>query len=82
LADLKVELVSVEPGSAAIGKSAIVLNLRRTTGASVVAVARGAALIQPYTPAIASRLATCCFSLVKASRCGPRSSCSPSPADR
>ncbi len=50
LADLKVEPVSLEESSQAIGKSVVELNVRKNTGASVVAVARGGALVQPYAP--------------------------------
>lgn len=52
LAELKVEPVSLEPGSPGIGKSAVELNLRKATGASVVAVARAGQLLQAYAPSL------------------------------
>lgn len=51
LAGLKVESVRVEPTSAAAGRSAVELDLRRQTGALVVAVAREGGLLQAYSPA-------------------------------
>ncbi|MBM4777770.1 MAG: sodium:proton exchanger [Archangiaceae bacterium] len=51
LAGLKVESVRVEATSGAVGKSAVELDLRRRTGALVVAVARDGGLLQAYSPA-------------------------------
>ncbi|HEY1089037.1 MAG TPA: cation:proton antiporter, partial [Archangium sp.] len=56
LADLKLERISIEPGSAAAGKSAVQLDLRKQTGALMIAVQRGGALLEqpdphvPYEP--------------------------------
>ncbi len=56
LGDLKIECTSVRPGSQAADRSAVELRLRSTTGALVVAVRRGDALLehpdphQPFCP--------------------------------
>jgi CPA2 family monovalent cation:H+ antiporter-2 len=50
LADLKLERISIEPGSAAAGKSAVQLDLRKQTGALMIAVQRGGALLEQPDP--------------------------------
>jgi CPA2 family monovalent cation:H+ antiporter-2 len=50
LADLKIECVSVEPGSPLEGRSAVELELRTRTGALVVGVLRGGELLQAPDP--------------------------------
>jgi monovalent cation:H+ antiporter-2, CPA2 family len=51
LSSLKVEPVRVEVGTQAVGRSAVELDLRRTSGALVVGVARAGGLVQGWTPA-------------------------------
>lgn len=53
LAGLKVDSVLVPETSAAVGRSAVELDLRKTTGAMVVAVSRGGLLLQAFSPATA-----------------------------
>ncbi|MCA3015428.1 MAG: cation:proton antiporter, partial [Myxococcaceae bacterium] len=50
LAGLKVEPVRVEAGSSPVGRSPVELDLRRTSGALVVAVAREGGLMQGWSP--------------------------------
>jgi K+/H+ antiporter YhaU regulatory subunit KhtT len=50
LSGLKVEPVRVEAGAASIGRSVIDLDLRRSSGALVVAVAREGLLLQGWSP--------------------------------
>jgi CPA2 family monovalent cation:H+ antiporter-2 len=50
LADLKIENVQVLHGSPAIGRSTLELDLRQRTGASIVAVRRGGALLEDLDP--------------------------------
>lgn len=50
LSDLKIESVRLDPGARAIGRSAVALRLRSTTGALVVAVRRGAELLEHPDP--------------------------------
>jgi K+/H+ antiporter YhaU regulatory subunit KhtT len=50
LADLKLERLVVEAGSEAEGRSAVALDLRRRTGALVVAVQRAGALREQPEP--------------------------------
>lgn len=50
LADLKLERVSIEAGSPAAGKSAVELDLRNQTGALMIAVQRGLALLEQPDP--------------------------------
>ena len=50
LADLKLERVSIEPGSAGVGKSVVELELRRATGALMIAVQRGVSLVEQPDP--------------------------------
>ncbi|MFO0595315.1 MAG: cation:proton antiporter [Myxococcaceae bacterium] len=53
LADLKLERVSIEAGSPATGRSMVELDLRKQTGALVIAVQRGLTLVEepdPKTP--------------------------------
>jgi K+/H+ antiporter YhaU regulatory subunit KhtT len=50
LSSLKVEPIRVEVGTQAVGRSAVELDLRRTSGALVVGVARAGGLVQGWTP--------------------------------
>jgi K+/H+ antiporter YhaU regulatory subunit KhtT len=50
LADLKLERVLIEQGSPAAGKNAVDLDLRRQTGALMIAVQRGLALLEQPDP--------------------------------
>ena len=50
LADLKLESVLVEAGSPGAGKSAVQLDLRRQTGALMIAVQRGLSLLEQPDP--------------------------------
>ena len=50
LADLKLERVSIEAGSPAAGKSAVELDLRKQTGALMIAMQRGLALLEQPDP--------------------------------
>lgn len=53
LADLKLERVRIEPAATSVGKSVVQLELRKTTGALMIAVQRGATLLDhppPNTP--------------------------------
>ncbi len=53
LADLKIDSVLVRPDGAAAGKSPVALQLRTRTGALVVAVRRGASLLEKPDPNVA-----------------------------
>ena len=50
LADLKIESVLIEAGASGAGKSAVQLDLRRQTGALVIAVQRGLSLLEQPDP--------------------------------
>jgi CPA2 family monovalent cation:H+ antiporter-2 len=50
LADMKLERLRVEPGTQGAGRSAVQLDLRRRTGALVIAVQRGATLLEQPDP--------------------------------
>lgn len=50
LADLKIENIQVQPGSPAIGRSTLDLDLRQRTGASIVAVRRDGVLLEDLDP--------------------------------
>jgi CPA2 family monovalent cation:H+ antiporter-2 len=50
LADLKLESVLIEPGAPGAGKSAVELDLRKQTGALMIAVQRGATLLDQPDP--------------------------------
>jgi CPA2 family monovalent cation:H+ antiporter-2 len=50
LADLKLERVLIEQGSTGAGKSAVELDLRRQTGALMIAVQRGLSLLEQPDP--------------------------------
>ncbi|MFZ5444910.1 MAG: cation:proton antiporter [Myxococcota bacterium] len=50
LADLKLEQVSIEPGASGIGRSVVDLDLRRSTGALMIAVKRGTRLLEDPDP--------------------------------
>jgi K+/H+ antiporter YhaU regulatory subunit KhtT len=51
LSDLKIESVLVRPGMAAVGQSLIALELRKRTGALIVAIRRGDRLLDDLDPA-------------------------------
>lgn len=56
LADMKLERVSIEAGGPAEGRSAVELDIRKRTGALVIAVQRGLALLEqpdPHVPFVA-----------------------------
>ncbi len=50
LADMKLERVSIEAGSPGDGKSAVALDIRKRTGALVIAVQRGLAVLEQPDP--------------------------------
>jgi CPA2 family monovalent cation:H+ antiporter-2 len=50
LADMKLESVSIEAGSTGAGRSAVDLDIRKRTGANVIAVQRGLSLLEQPDP--------------------------------